>query len=95
MAFSRGKVWVTSLCKLTIPPLRQAMPAGHVSLYLLTNFRQIWRNGQLWHPSVGGWGKGSSQSQLTSDREMCMKGRLFMIDFPTPMTTTVPPLLTA
>lgn len=53
MAFSSGKVWVTSSRKLMIPPLRQAMPAGHVSLYLLTNFRSIWRNSQPWHSSVG------------------------------------------
>ena len=56
MAFSSGKVWVTSSRKLMIPPLRQAMPAGHVSLYLLTNFRSIWRNCQPRHPLSGGWG---------------------------------------
>ena len=29
----------------------------------------------------------------TSARLRCMKGRLFMISFPTPITITVPPLL--
>lgn len=32
---------------------------------------------------------------LTSAKEICMNGRLFIMDFPTPITITVPPLRTA